>query len=186
MKDKRILFTGSGLHRKHLGTRAKKYLCKWCAKSKITTKSFHSKPEKQKEDESRKVIVADIAVYVNCASRDGIRYVFEISLCIDKINLMITEIIDDYCRISDDCDLRIFIDTCASNNLLFVKDQDLVEDFEWCPSHMVWQINRCSWIGKGKIKNLDEVLVCPTSRKNICSVQRLTSLGYWYWKKLRS
>jgi hypothetical protein len=67
---------------------------------------------------------------VNCASRDGIRYVFEISLCIDKINLMITEIIDDYCRISDDCDLRIFIDTCASNNLLFVKDQDLVEDFE--------------------------------------------------------
>ena len=47
------------------------------------SKSFHSKPKKQKEDESRKVIVADIAVYVNCASRDGIRYVFEISLCID-------------------------------------------------------------------------------------------------------
>ena len=126
LKDKRILFTGSGLHRKHLGTSS----ANGVQNQKLQRNLFHSKPEKQKEDESRKVIVADIAVYVNCASRDGIRYVFEISLCIDKINLMITEIIDDYCRISDDCDLRIFIDTCASNNLLFVKDQDLVEDFE--------------------------------------------------------
>ena len=39
---------------------------------KLQRNLFHSKPEKQKEDEFRKVIVADIAVYVNCASRDGI------------------------------------------------------------------------------------------------------------------
>ena len=43
------------------------------------SKSFHSKPEKQKEDESR------IAVYVNCASWNGIRSVLRFTCASTKL-----------------------------------------------------------------------------------------------------
>ena len=78
---KHMLFTGSGLSRKHLSKSfnksvKQKHLCKSCAKAKITRHSFHpSDPETPQATKFLEKVTADVAVYLNCPSRQGYRYV---------------------------------------------------------------------------------------------------------------
>ena len=76
-----MLLTGSGLSRQHRSKRYAKsvstHLCKSCAKAKITRRSFHpSNPEDtQQVTKFLERVKADIAVYFNCPSRQGYKYV---------------------------------------------------------------------------------------------------------------
>ena len=79
-----MLFTGSGLSRKHLNKRFTKsvsrHLCKACAKAKITRRSFHpTNPDVPQASRFLERVTADIAVYLNCPSRQGFKYVFVIT-----------------------------------------------------------------------------------------------------------
>ena len=77
---KHMLFTGSGLTRAHLSKSFSKklrgHLCKSCAKGKITRRSFReAEPEVLSALRFLVKVTADIAVYLNCPSRQGFRYV---------------------------------------------------------------------------------------------------------------
>ena len=68
------LFTRSGLDRKHLRQKLKARVCKWCAQSKITKRSFGVK-EHVRARKYLEQVTADIAVYFNCPSMEDYRYV---------------------------------------------------------------------------------------------------------------
>jgi len=75
-----MLFTGSGLNRNHLSKSAKKridkWLCKSCARAKITRHSFRVKNDDQLfASVFLEKVTADISVYLNCPSREGYKYV---------------------------------------------------------------------------------------------------------------
>ena len=69
-----MLFTGSALKPKHLRQKVKKCLCSWCARAKITRVSFQPR-EEPRSTVFGEFIVVDIAVYLNCPSMEGVRYV---------------------------------------------------------------------------------------------------------------
>ena len=76
-----LLATDTGLKRYHLtkkannaGYRHKNFVCGTCARSKITRRSFKIKPTITHTHFLDKV-TCDIAVYLNCPSREGHRYV---------------------------------------------------------------------------------------------------------------
>ena len=73
---KHLLFTGSGLGRRHLSKKfhrfVKRHLCKSCAKAKITRQSFPaSEPDALQATKFLEKVTVDIAVYLNCPSRLG-------------------------------------------------------------------------------------------------------------------
>ena len=75
-----MLFTGSGLNRRHLSKKArrfwKRHLCKSCAKAKITRASFAEKDEDElTSTKFLDKVTVDISVYLNCPSRQGYKYV---------------------------------------------------------------------------------------------------------------
>ena len=79
-----MLFTGSGLSRKHLSIKfvksVSRYLCKSCVKAKITRRSFHpTDPDTQQAGEFLEKVTADIVIYLNCPSCQGYKYVFVIT-----------------------------------------------------------------------------------------------------------
>ncbi len=80
---KHRLFTGSGLTRRHLSKkslRKMKGICKACAKSKMTRKSFTAKRDDELQaTEFLEKVSVDIAVYFNCPSRQGYKYVLTLS-----------------------------------------------------------------------------------------------------------
>ena len=78
-----MLFTGGGLQRCHMSKRRKKCLCHWCAMAKIQRNSFRRKDEPQ-ATMFCELIVADIAVYINCPSREGVRYVLRFTCAATK------------------------------------------------------------------------------------------------------
>ena len=85
-----MLFTGSGLSRKHLSKKfvksVSRYLCKSCAKAKIRRRSFHpSDPDTQQASKFLEKVTADIAIYLNCPSRQSYKYVFLITDVATKI-----------------------------------------------------------------------------------------------------
>ena len=77
---KHMLFTESGLTRAHLSKSFSKklrgHLCKSCAKGNITRRSFReAEPEVLSALRFLGKVTADIAVYLNCPSRQGFCYV---------------------------------------------------------------------------------------------------------------
>ena len=77
---KHLLFTGSGLTRRHLTKKYKRFikrhLCKSCAKAKITRESFTAKdPDELRGAKFLENVTVDISVYLNCPSRQGYKYV---------------------------------------------------------------------------------------------------------------
>ena len=57
-----------------------RHLCKSCAKAKITRRSFHpTDPDVHQASSFLEKVTADIAVYLNCPSRQGFKYVFMIT-----------------------------------------------------------------------------------------------------------
>jgi hypothetical protein len=75
-----MLFTGSGLSRRHLSKKSwryvKRHLCKSCARAKITRTSFNaSEPDEPQATKFLEKVTADISVYLNCPSRQGYKYV---------------------------------------------------------------------------------------------------------------
>ena len=75
-----MLFVGSGLNRRHLSKKARRYwkrhLCKSCAKAKITRASFAEKDEDElTATKFLEKVTVDISVYLNCPSRQGYKYV---------------------------------------------------------------------------------------------------------------
>ena len=80
---KRMLFTGSGLKPKHLRQKIKKCLCGWCARAKITRVSFQPRDEPSSTIFGE-FIVTDIAVYLNCPSIEGVKYVLQFTCVATK------------------------------------------------------------------------------------------------------
>jgi len=80
---KRLLFTGSGLKAQHLRRKVKRCLCSWCARAKITRVSFRPR-EEPRSTVFGEYIVADIAVYLNCPSMEGIKYVLQFTCVATK------------------------------------------------------------------------------------------------------
>jgi hypothetical protein len=76
-----MLFTGSGLSRRHLSKKSwqyvKRHLCKKsCARAKITRTLFNaSEPDEPQATKFLEKVTADISVYLNCPSRQGYKYV---------------------------------------------------------------------------------------------------------------
>jgi hypothetical protein len=75
---RRQAFVGGGLGREHMSKKClkslKAHLCKMCALAKITRFGFHER-EAMQSTVFAEIITADISVYVNCASREGYKYV---------------------------------------------------------------------------------------------------------------
>ena len=85
-----MLFTGSGLSRKHLSKKfvksVSRYLCKSCAKAKITRRSFHpTDPYTQQASTFLEKVTTDIAIYLNCPSRQRYKYVFVLTDVATKV-----------------------------------------------------------------------------------------------------
>ena len=74
---KHMMFTGSGLERRHLTKQYKesisRHLCKSCAKAKITRRSFQ--PSGSEASKFLEKVTADISAYLNCPSCEGYKYV---------------------------------------------------------------------------------------------------------------
>ena len=75
--------TGSALKPKHLRQKVKKCLCSWCARAKITRVSFQPR-EEPRSTVFGEFIVVDIAVYLNCPSMEGVRYVLQFTCVATK------------------------------------------------------------------------------------------------------
>ena len=79
-----MLFTESGLSHKHLSKKfvksVSRHLCKLCPKkAKITRRSFHpTGPDTHHASTFLEKVIADIAIYLNCPSPQGYKYVFVI------------------------------------------------------------------------------------------------------------
>jgi hypothetical protein len=76
---RRQAISGTKLGMKHLSKSfvksLSKCLCRWCAVSKITRRSFKAKPvEELTALTFLEIVTADIAVYLNCESREGYKY----------------------------------------------------------------------------------------------------------------
>ena len=60
--------------------RSQGHLCKSCANVMITRRSFHTTdPDTPQAGRFLEKVTADIAVYLNCPSRQGYKYVFMIA-----------------------------------------------------------------------------------------------------------
>ena len=63
-----------------------RHICKSCAKAKITRRSFHpSDPYTQQVSKYLEKVPADIAIYLNCPSRQGYKCVFVITDVATKV-----------------------------------------------------------------------------------------------------
>jgi hypothetical protein len=73
---RQLLVKNTGLRRYHLTkkTNKKSFLCGTCARTKITRKSFKTK-EVIRHTTFLDKISCDISVYLNCASREGYKYI---------------------------------------------------------------------------------------------------------------